>query len=59
MTHTVRINATLDDRLLARIDAFAAGRPEDRSTALRQLADFALRELALRDATERPTGEAG
>ena len=52
MTATVRINATLDERLLARIDAFAERRLEDRSTALRQLADFALRELALRDALD-------
>jgi predicted HTH domain antitoxin len=38
----------MDEELVARIDAFAAGRYEDRSTALRQLADFALRELTLR-----------
>lgn len=52
MTRTVRINATMDERLLARIDAFAERRLEDRSTALRQLADFALREMALRDAVD-------
>ncbi len=52
MTRSVRINTTLDERLLARIDAFAESRLEDRSTALRQLADFALREMALRDALE-------
>jgi len=52
VTRTVRINATLDERLLARIDAFADSRLEDRSTALRQLADFALREMALREALE-------
>ena len=56
MTRTVRINATLDDRLLARIDTFAASRLEDRSTALRQLVDFALREMALREATEAYRG---
>ena len=56
MTRTVRINATLDDRLLARIDTFAASRLEDRSTALRQLVDFALREMALREATEAYQG---
>ena len=33
MSRTVRINATLDADLLARIDAFAAARLEDRSTA--------------------------
>jgi len=46
----VRVNATLDAELLARIDAFAASRLEDRSTAIRQLVDLALRELAKRDA---------
>lgn len=46
----VRINATLDADLLARIDAFASSRLEDRSTAIRQLVDLALRELAKRDA---------
>ncbi|WP_370326557.1 UPF0175 family protein [Euzebya sp.] len=52
MSRSVRINATMDEELLRRIDAFAAERLEDRSTALRQLADFALRELHLRDAVE-------
>jgi hypothetical protein len=47
---SVRINATLDADLLARIDAFAISRLEDRSTAIRQLVDLALRELAKRDA---------
>jgi predicted HTH domain antitoxin len=47
---TVRVNATMDAELVRRIDAYAEGRLEDRSTALRQLADFALREMALRDA---------
>lgn len=48
----MRINATMDGDLLRRIDAYAADRFEDRSTALRQLADFALRELHLRGAVE-------
>ena len=52
MSETVRINATLDRELLARIDAFARDRLEDRSTALRQLVDLALRELSKRDAVE-------
>lgn len=52
MTETVRINATLDRELLARIDAFARDRMEDRSTAIRQLVDLALRELSKREATE-------
>lgn len=46
MARTVRINATLDTDLLVRMDAFAASRLEDRSTAVRQLVDHALRELA-------------
>lgn len=50
MSKTVRINATLDEDLLARIDAFAAARLEDRSTAIRQLVDQALRDLAKHDA---------
>ena len=52
MNRTVRVNATIDEDLLARIDAYAERHLEDRSTALRQLVDFALRELALRDALE-------
>jgi predicted transcriptional regulator len=50
MTKTVRVNTTLDDDLLERIDAFASERREDRSTAIRQLVDIALRELSKRDA---------
>lgn len=46
----VRINATMDEELVRRIDAYAEHHLEDRSTALRQLADFALREMALRSA---------
>lgn len=48
----VRINATMDEALVRRIDAYAEQHLEDRSTALRQLADFALREMALRSALE-------
>lgn len=40
----------MDEELLRRVDAFAATRYEDRSTAVRQLVDFALRELQKRDA---------
>lgn len=52
MTKAVRVNATLDEELLRRVDAFARSRYEDRSTAIRQLVDFALRELAQREAIE-------
>jgi hypothetical protein len=52
MSRTVRINATLDADLLARIDAFAAARLEDRSTAIRQLVDQALRDLSKREALQ-------
>ncbi len=45
MTRAIRVNATMDEEILRRVDAFAASRYEDRSTALRQLVDFALREL--------------
>ena len=50
MRRTVRVNTTLDDDLLERIDAFASERREDRSTAIRQLIDIALRELSQSDA---------
>jgi len=50
VTRTVRVNTTLDADLLERIDAFASERREDRSTAIRQLVDIALRELSKRDA---------
>lgn len=49
---TVRVNATLHEDLLRRVDAFAESRYEDRSTALRQLIDFALRELTQREAVD-------
>lgn len=52
MKRTVRVNTTLDDDLLERIDAFASERREDRSTAIRQLVDIALRELSKRDALD-------
>ncbi len=52
MSRAVRVNATMDEELLRRLDAFAASRYEDRSTALRQLVDFALRELQKREALE-------
>lgn len=50
MRQAVRVNATMDEDLLRRVDAFAAARYEDRSTALRQLVAFALQELNKRDA---------
>lgn len=52
MSRAVRINATMDEQLLNRVDAFAATRYEDRSTAVRQLVDFALREMGKRDALD-------
>ena len=50
MSRVVRVNATLDQELLERVDAFARARYEDRSTAIRQLLDLALRELSEREA---------
>jgi hypothetical protein len=50
VTRAVRVNTTLDADLLKRIDAFATQRREDRSTAIRQLVDIALRELSKNDA---------
>lgn len=52
MGRSIRVNATMDEEILRRLDDFAARRYEDRSTALRQLVDFALRELAKQEATE-------
>jgi hypothetical protein len=52
MSRTVRVNATMDASLVERVDAFAAQRFEDRSTAIRQLVDYALRELQKRDALD-------
>jgi len=56
MAQAVRVNATMDEELLRRVDAFAAERYEDRSTALRQLVAFALRELHKRDAVDAYRG---
>ncbi len=53
---TVRVNTTMDARLLARVDAYAASVYEDRSTAIRQLVDQALRERAKRDALDAYRG---
>jgi hypothetical protein len=39
----------MSEELLARLDAFARRRHEDRSTAIRQLVDFALREMSMRE----------
>jgi hypothetical protein len=52
MSRAVRVNATMDSALLQRVDAYAAQRYEDRSTALRQLVDFALREIQKREAID-------
>lgn len=52
MGQAIRVNATMDEDLLRRVDAFAATRYEDRSTALRQLVDFALRELHKKEALD-------
>lgn len=52
MAHAIRVNATMNEDLLRRVDAFAAARCEDRSTALGQLVAFALRELHKRDAMD-------
>lgn len=52
MSRAVRINATMDEELLGRVDAFASKNYEDRSTALRQLVDFALREIQKREALD-------
>ncbi len=52
MSQAMRVNATMDEELVRRVDAFAASRYEDRSTALRQLIDFALREHQKREAID-------
>lgn len=52
MTRTVRVNTTMDEELLRRVDRYAAERYEDRSTAIRQLVDHALRDLRKREALE-------
>lgn len=48
----MRVNAVLSEDLVGRVDAFAKRRHEDRSTAIRQLVDFALREMCARESTE-------
>lgn len=48
----MRVNTVMSEELLSRLDAFAKGRHEDRSTAIRQLVDFALREMSMREALE-------
>jgi hypothetical protein len=45
----MRINATMDEDLVARIDAFAASRYEDRSTAIRQLVAYRSGRISLRE----------
>ena len=49
MARNVRVNTVMDQDLVARVDRFAADRLEDRSTAIRQLVAFALREHVRRD----------
>jgi predicted HTH domain antitoxin len=48
----MRVNTVMSEELLGRLDAFARRRHEDRSTAIRQLVDFALREMSMREAVE-------
>lgn len=52
MSKVRRVNATLDEDLLARVDEYAGRHREDRSTAIRQLLDLALHSLAEQDAIE-------
>lgn len=56
MSNVSRVNATLDDDLLARVDEYAGRHREDRSTAIRQLLDLALRSLAEGDAIDAYRG---
>ena len=56
MSDIARVNATLDRELLERVDEYASRHREDRSTAIRQLLDIALRELAKRDGLEAYRG---
>ena len=44
MLKKVKINATIDRELLGRLDEYSLRYQEDRSTAIRQLLAFALRE---------------
>jgi hypothetical protein len=48
----MRVNTVMSEDLVRRLDAFAKGRHEDRSTAIRQLVDFALREISAREALD-------
>lgn len=50
MTETVRVNAAMSRELVERIDEYAHRHYEDRSTAIRQLVGYALRETALQEA---------
>ena len=56
MSDIARVNASLDRDLLDRVDAFASRHREDRSTAIRQLLDIALRELAKQDGLDAYRG---
>lgn len=48
----MRVNTVMSEDLLERVDAFAKRRHEDRSTAIRQLVDFALREMSADEAID-------
>ncbi|MEW6581453.1 MAG: hypothetical protein AB1416_01660 [Actinomycetota bacterium] len=48
----VRVNTVMDEELLREVDAYARDRREDRSTAIRQLVAFALREQQTREAVD-------
>jgi len=52
MSKALRVNPTMDEELLRRVDAYAEQHYEDRSTALRQLVEFVLRELQKREALD-------
>jgi hypothetical protein len=49
----VRVNTVMESDLLAAVDAYARERREDRSTAIRQLVAFALRETHTREALDQ------
>lgn len=52
----MRVNAVMSEELVTRVDAFARRRHEDRSTAIRQLVDFALREMSVQEALDAYRG---
>ena len=52
----VRVNTVMESNLLQEVDAYARDRHEDRSTAIRQLVAFALRETRTRQAIDRIRG---